>query len=153
MYKGHTDNTLFNSLFSDNYPVNTRRHYRNYAKYNQRTTLCLCIRIKNTQYPFSLKQWSHYCKWVISSHMSTNTAVLPCPIWAVRTGIRFLTSVGVHVLTQVSLVTCYVVAVRAFVLTPRPLRLRCSKAELWCILPGRETTHLAKYVPHSNYVL
>lgn len=87
---------------------------------------------------------------MMSAHMCSNTAVLPSPVRTIWAGIWLLASMGVQMLTQISLVSCYVGAVWAFVLASRPLHHSHRKARLRCVLPGRETTHLALHVHTTN---
>lgn len=80
---------------------------------------------------------------MVPAYMSPNATVLPCPVHTKGTSIGFLAGVGIHVLTEVGLVSCHVGAVSAYVRAScwapphahRTVRVRRG-------LPGRETTHL-----------
>lgn len=80
---------------------------------------------------------------MVPPHVCSNTAVLPSTIRAIGAGIRFLSGVGVRVLTKISLVSCNVGAVGTLVLAPWAFPHIRIQARLPCILTGRETIHLA----------
>lgn len=86
---------------------------------------------------------------MVPPYMSPNATVLPCPVHTKGTGIGFLAGVGIHVLTEVGLVSCHVGAVSAYVRASRrapPHAHRTVRVRRG--LPGRETTHLGTASSH-----